>query len=189
MNPIIPKLKRLVRNTCKKPTNTAGYGAWTYHIKLVTKYSAKLANLLHADKEIVEIAAILHDYASVKNQKYDPEHEIIGAEFAQKILEKYQYPQDKIDLVKKCILNHRGSRLKSKSSIEEICVADADAMAHFYAISSLFFLCFYKHKLDIKDSQIWIWQKLNRSWQKLSPEAQKLIKPHYLAAKLLFGKS
>jgi uncharacterized protein len=188
MTPIIPKLKKLVKTACYQPSNIYGSGAWDFHIQKVVYFSLKMAKILKADKEIVQISALLHDYAAVKNKKYCVDHELYGAKFAQKILKKYNYPQNKIDIVKNCILAHRGSRLKAKTSPEEICIADADAMAHFLAIGSLFYLCFNTHKLGIKDSGTWILQKLERSWQKLSPQAKKLIKPHYLAAKLLFGK-
>jgi len=189
MNPIIPKLKKLVKTACYQPSNIYGPDAWDFHIQKVVYFSLKMAKILKADKEIVQISALLHDYAAVKDKRYCVDHELYGAKFTQKILKKYNYPQDRIDIIKKCILNHRGSRPKAKISPEEICLADADAMAHFLAIGSLFYMCFNTHKLGIKDSQTWIWQKLQRSWQKLSPEAQKLIKPHYLAAKLLFSKS
>ena len=43
-------------------------------------------------------------------------------------------------LVKRCILNHHGSRLSAKPSVEEICVADADAVSYFDLVTSLFYL-------------------------------------------------
>ena len=84
----------------------------------------------------VSLAALLHDIASV-TKDYTKEHHIIGAQIAEDLLKEYNLPIEMIELIKKCILNHRGSRLVEKTTPEEICIADADAMAHFYSVPSL----------------------------------------------------
>ncbi|MGI5899773.1 MAG: metal-dependent phosphohydrolase, partial [Christensenellales bacterium] len=61
---------------------------------------------------------------------------ITGAEMAETLLSKYNYPQDKIEKVKKSIFNHRSS--KNATDIEDICVADADILSHFDNIPMLF---------------------------------------------------
>ena len=180
---LIKKITKLVEETCKKPSNIYGYSAWSEHIKKVVYFSKLLAKKTKADEEIVEISALLHDYASVLDSKMYAEHEIIGAKLAQDLLKKYNYPQEKITKVKLCILNHRGSKPKIKMTIEEKCVADADAMAHFTSIGSLFYLCFNTHKLSIEESEKWILQKLDRSYKKISPISKKIIKPYFVAAK------
>lgn len=180
---LIKEITNLVEEACKKPSNTYGYNVWSQHVKKVVYFSKLLAKKTDADQEIVEISSLLHDYASILDIKMYPEHETFGAKLAQDILKKYNYPQEKIEIIKKCILNHRGSKLKMKMTAEEKCVADADAMAHFTSIGSLFYLCFNTHKLSIKESEKWILQKLERSYKKISPIAKKIIKPYYLAAK------
>jgi hypothetical protein len=62
---MIRELYNLVEETCKKETNIFGYEIWKYHIINVIEYSIALAKKLGANKEIVEISALLHDYASV----------------------------------------------------------------------------------------------------------------------------
>ena len=42
----------------------------------------------------------------MKDVKFTEEHHIIGASIAEEFLIKVGYPKDKIDLVKKCILNY-----------------------------------------------------------------------------------
>lgn len=186
-NLLIKKLSKLVEDTCKKPSNIYGYSAWSQHIKKVIYFSKILAKKNNADKEIVEISAILHDYASVLDSKMYPEHEVFGAKLAQDLLQKYNYPQDKIDKVKLCILNHRGSKPRIKMTVEETCVADADAMAHFTSIGSLFYLCFNTHKLSIEESEKWILKKLERSYKKISPMARKIINPYYISAQKILN--
>lgn len=186
-NLLIKKLTKLIEDTCKKPSNIYGYGAWSQHIKKVIYFAKILAQKNNADKQIVEISAILHDYASVLDSKMYSKHEIFGAKLAQDLLQKDNYPQDKIDRVKNCILNHRGSKPRTKMTIEEICIADADAMAHFTSIGSLFYLCFNTHKLSIEESEKWILKKLERSYKKISPMAREIINPYYISAQKILN--
>ena len=126
-----------VRRLCELPSNVFGVGAWDHHIKIVYELARKYASEYGANTEIVALAALLHDVASVTDASYVEEHHIIGAKIAEQLLLESNYPIEKIELVKKCILNHRGSKLAKKTTPEEICVADMDAMAHFYSIPSL----------------------------------------------------
>ena len=146
-----------------------------------------MAEKIGADKEIVEIAALLHDYASVKDHKLYEDHHIHGAELAGQILKEFHYPQNKIEQAKYCILCHRGSKAAQKLTKEALCVADADSMAHFDSISSLFYLAFFSHKMTIDEANNWLMQKLERSWKKLSPQAKEIIKNKYEASKIMLG--
>lgn len=184
---MIKKIAKIAETACKQKTNYFGCGVWKHHILPVVKYSKLMAKKLKADEEIVEIAALLHDYASVKNYKLYEEHHIHGAELAEQILKKFNYPQNKIEQVQHCILSHRGSKALEKITKEALCVADADAMAHFDSISSLFYLAFFSHKMNIDEANDWLMQKLERSWKKLSPQAKKIIKNKYEASKLLLA--
>ena len=105
-----------VKKRCELPTNTYGIGAWDHHIKVVYELAKRYASDYGANLEIVSLAALLHDIASVTNVEFTEEHHIIGATIAEDLLKKEEYPIDKIELIKKCILNHRGSKLKEKTS-------------------------------------------------------------------------
>ncbi len=83
---IISKISNLVETACKAKTNIFGYGIWSHHIVLVVKFSKILAEKLNADLQVVEIAALLHDYASIKNKDYYKDHHIHGAKEAETIL-------------------------------------------------------------------------------------------------------
>ena len=184
---MIEEIAKIVEDACKKETNYFGYGIWTHHILNVVKYAKLMAKKLNADIEIVEIASLLHDYASIINYDFYEDHHIHGADEAEKLLKKFDYSQEKIELVKNCIISHRGSKIKSKESKEALCLADADSMAHFDSISSLFYLAFFSHKMNIDEANNWLMQKLERSWNKLSPEAKEIIADKYHACKLILG--
>ncbi len=185
---IIKEIETLVEAACKEPTNHFGYGTWTYHITLVVRYSKIMAKKIGADGEIVEIASLLHDYASIKDYSLYEDHHSHGAKLAEEVLMKYNYPKNKIEQVKECILTHRGSKPLQKLTKESLCVADADSMAHFDSIPSLFYLAFFSHKMSIDEASIWLMNKLEKSWTKLSPEAREIIKDKYKASKELFKK-
>lgn len=183
---IIKEIETLVESACKKSTNHFGYSIWTHHILLVVKYSKLMAKKIGADEEVVEIASLLHDYAGISDYSLQDDHHIHGAKFAEEILSRYDYPKNKIELIKECILSHRGSKPKPKLTKESICVSDADAMAHFDSIPSLFYLNFLNNKMDIDEAESWLIDKLEKDWEKLSPEAKEIIKDKYEASKILF---
>lgn len=182
---LIQSISNIVEEQSKKDTNVFGYEGWVYHVTTVVKYAKLLAERLGADKEIVEISALLHDYASVKDPSMYKEHHIYGAIEAEKILKDFNYPEERINKVKECIIQHRGSVLLEKTTKESICVASADAMAHIDQIPSLLHLVYYKRNMEVRDGANWVSEKIERSWNKLCPEAKEIIKSKYESAKIV----
>lgn len=188
MQEIINEIYEEVKRRCSLPSNFYGVGAWDHHIEIVYQIAKNNAKLYGANQDIVSLAALLHDIASVTNKDYTEEHHLIGAEIAEELLQKYNLTQEQITLIKKCILNHRGSRLVTKNSPEEICLADADAMAHFYSIPSLLEMVYVEKKLSIDDGAEFVLNKLKRSYNKLSPQGKKIVSSRYKAALLVLKK-
>lgn len=186
---MIEEIKKLVEEACRKDTNHFGYGAWSHHISFVVKYAKLLAKKLGADEEICEIAALLHDYASILNKDWYPEHHIHSARLAEEILSKYNYPKEKIEAVKHCIMSHRASKNIPQETIEAKIVASADSMAHFDNVHSLLYLAFVVHKMDIEQGTKWVLDKSERSWNKLIPDAKEIIKEKYDAIKFALTNS
>ena len=73
-------------------------------------------------------------------------------------------------------MNHRGSVLKEKTTMEEICVADADAISHFDTLPSLFYLAYVQRKLNIDDGVRFVKSKLQRSYIKCLKKARNIIR-------------
>ena len=115
---MIHDIERMVEQVCKQETNIFGYTIWTHHITQVVKNAKQLAKMLGADLEIVELAALLHDFASVKDKELYKDHHINSAIEAEKILRSFDYPAEKIEAVKHCIEAHRGSVQEQRRSIE-----------------------------------------------------------------------
>jgi len=148
-----------------------------FHIQPVVKYAKLLARKLNADEEVVEIAAWLHDISRIG--RIDYEHHVTSAAEAEKILAGMGYPKEKISKVKHCILAHRSSNSIPRETVEAECVASADAMSHIDNVPFLFYIAFEVKKLGIKDGEAWVREKIERSWNKLMPEAKEIIAERY----------
>jgi uncharacterized protein len=181
---LIEEIATIVEAACAKETNMFGYGIWTHHISQVARNGARLAELFRADAEIVEIAALLHDYASVKDEALYKEHHIHSQTEAEKILKRLDYPADRIDAVKECIATHRGSVRRERKSPEAECLANADALTHIEQIPSLMHLAYVQFGMEIDEGAAWVRSKLKRTWRKLDPQVQEMIVEKYEAALL-----
>lgn len=179
----IKSIKKLVASACKRKTNMFGSRAWDEHIVPVMYFAKLLAKKLHADGEIVELAAVLHDYASVSKKEWYPQHHRIGARLAGEVLYTFHYPPERIRQVQHCIMAHRASQRIPAKTLEAKIIASADSMAHFANVSSLLYLAFVQHKLSTTDGTQFVLNKLRRSWKKLMPEAKEILGKKYQAIK------
>jgi len=178
---VITEIARIVEEACAQETNLFGYGIWTHHITQVVKHGKRLAPLFKADPEIVELAALLHDYASVKDKSLYQDHHTRGPREAELLLQRFGYPLSRIEAIKHCIEAHRASAPSERQSAEAECLANADAVAHIENVPSLLHLAFVQHKLGINDGTQWVRAKLERSWKKLSPSVQEIMRGRFEA--------
>lgn len=112
------------------------YDFWNEHVKYVVSEALSLADEFSADKEIVELGALLHDIALIRKLGERKDHHVNGEMLAREILTRYGYIGSKMAKVLACVRNHRSA--KNANSIEEICVCDADILAHFDNIPMIF---------------------------------------------------
>jgi uncharacterized protein len=171
----IEKIEEKVREYC--------FGDdYNYHVLLVTKYAKLLAEKTNADKETVELAALLHDIAVKDN---DEKHETVGAERAATILKELDYSDEIIDKVKECILTHR-TKGEPKTKEAEI-IRNADAMAHIASLPFLVKIGLDREK-DFDKAIEWVRKKIEKADKKLTmPEARAIIKKKYEAVRFLLG--
>ena len=185
----LKELYKLIEDQCKhydKYENVCEGQTWNYHILCVIKNAVKFAKERGGDVEVVEISALFHDYAVLVDfEKYGDRHHIVSGDLAEPILLRYGYTQDFIDKVKKCIFSHRASVVKEKTSIEEICLADADAASH---IENVFEIIMWRgqHGDTIEEGNRFVKNKITKSYAKLSNEAKEYIKDKYEAVLKIF---
>lgn len=113
------------------------------HLKAVVQIAEGLALNLEADLEIVRAAAWLHDLAKEGMMEIvEDGHGAKGAEEARKILERSDFPEEKIDAVCQAIAEHVGLyRDHPLEPLEAAILWDADKLAKLGAISLVHFLC------------------------------------------------
>lgn len=186
-NKIVGKIKQFIEEECKKPTSKYGYDPYESHFIPVVKYSKLIAEKLNVDLEIVELAAWLHDIGSIIDGREN--HHLTGSEIAEQKLRELNYPEGRIEQIKHCILAHRGSKNIKRETIEAQILADADVMSHFDNVGGIFKAAFIYENHTQKSAQEAVKNKLINSYNKLSPEAKKIIQPKFEAAMLLFGEN
>ncbi len=180
----VNKIKKFVEDECKKPSSKYGYEPFPFHFVPMVNYAERLADDLGGDKEVILIASWLHDIGSIIYGRHN--HHITGMKIAEEKLKELQYSSQKIELVKKCILNHRGSQENGRSSIEEQIVADADTMSSFDNIAGIFKAAFIYENKDQGEAKNSTKEKLEKKWKRLHFEnSKKIIKPKFKAVMIL----
>jgi len=176
---IIDEIKKLIIDTSEeyKINSEDRYDYWNEHIKYVYEEAIKLADKYDADREIVELGALLHDVALIKRYGDRKNHHINGEILAREILDKFNYPDDKKERVLKCVLHHRSS--KNAENIEEICVADADVLAHFDNIPMLFNSAFNRNHLLLDEVRSWIKECFEKDYDDLSDKTKEEFREKY----------
>lgn len=102
---------------------------WENHIQLVKKFSLKLARIEKADKEVVEIAALLHDIGKYKGRKG---HDERSYKLSKKFLKKINISEKKKKLILKCILKHSSKYAREKNETEVKIIQSADALGTLF---------------------------------------------------------
>ena len=153
------------------------YDFWNEHIKYVYDEAINLAELYKADRTIVGLGALLHDIALIKKAGDRKDHHINGEKIARNILEKYNCPQEILERVIGCVLNHRSS--KNATNIEELCVADADILAHFDNIPMLFNSAFVRNNIKLNEVRAWLKECFEKDYNDLSDNTKKIFSNRY----------
>ena len=100
---------------------------------------------------------------------------------------KGKVTDEKIELIKKCIRHHRGSKDYKKESKEEQIVACADAMSHINNGLIFMYLWGASHK-GLEPAKQWLKRKMQRGWKKITlPGGRKMVKDKYEAIMLLLN--
>ncbi len=182
MDDLLGQVKVILEKECRE-SSVYPYSAYA-HLLFVGEIAKKLAKENGGDAELAEIAGCMHDLGAIMHGREN--HQITGEKEAEKILNKLGYPQEKIDKVKHCILAHRSSLSIERITIEAKCVADADAIAHFEQVPDLIEVARatvgMSSAISIGEIRSSIQEKLERDWEKLTPEAQKTAERTYKAA-------
>lgn len=171
-------VREYVRGECGY--SAFGKGFYENHLLVVAQFGLRLARETGADLEIVELAAYLHDFSVVLDMKTLPDHKKKGVEIAENLLRHFNYPADKLEKVKLCILNHSSPASGESASLEEVCLANADIMSRIAKPD--YWLNFYYSVLKVGDGKSRYLDRINLEWPLLIESARDIIKEQYIQA-------
>lgn len=187
---IVEQIKSLIRQKSQRyQVNDPGkYNFWDGHLKYVYQEATKLTEKYGADLEIVQLGALLHDIALLEKAGTKADHHENGKKLAEQILREYNYPEDKMQRVLGCVLHHRSS--KNAENLEELCVADADVLAHFDNIPMLFDAAYHVHKLVGMDKVCeFMRETFTKDFEDLSDKTKAEFAPKYrMIRELVLGE-
>lgn len=182
----LEKIRQFVELECKKPTSKYGYEPFPFHFVPMVNYAKQLNRKLGGDSEVIEAAAWLHDIGSIIDGREN--HHITGAQIAEAKLIKLGFSKPKIELVKKCILNHRGSLNNKRESLEEKIIAEADVMSNFDDLPGIFQAFLLFEKMNRSEAREAVRKKLEYKYNQLHfKESKQILKPKYEAVMLLLS--
>jgi uncharacterized protein len=105
------------------------------HVMRVYNLCLKLAEYeSNADLDILRTAALLHDIARTKEDEegragvLSVDHAVLGAKMSDRILRELEYPEEKIERIKHCIVAHRFRGENPPRTIEAKILSDADKL-------------------------------------------------------------
>ena len=176
---IISEVEKYVKEKIEEYKNNSEdhYDFWNEHIKYVYEESLKLAKEYNADLEIVSLGALLHDIALINKVGDRKDHHINGEIIAREVLTNLGYDDSKKERVLKCVYNHRSS--KNATTIEELCVCDADILAHFDNIPMLFNSAFNRSKVTLNEVRDWMKSVFEKDYNDLSEKTKEVFRDRY----------
>ncbi len=188
MNNLIEDIKKYVIDKSEEYKNTSDdhYDFWNNHIKYVYLEAVTLANKYNADILIVSLGALLHDIALIERVGDRKDHHINGKILSDKILDDYNCPKDIKEKVLGCVLNHRSA--KNATNIEELCVCDADILAHFDNIPMLFNSALTRNGITLDKLDEWILNAFEHDYNDLSDRTREEFKDEYNTIKRIVLK-
>jgi len=120
---IIPRVEEFAKKHCDMYKDDPGL--YDEHVQLVRKYALILADIEHADKQIVEIAALLHDIGKYLGRDNHAEH---SYKLAEEFLKGFPLANEKKKLILKCILKHSGKYSLEDNELEVKIMQCADGL-------------------------------------------------------------
>lgn len=177
---VVERIKKLVQEESDRylENDPGKYDFWNGHLKYVYSEATELAKKYNADLEIVQLGALLHDIALLEKVGTKADHHTNGKALAEKILRECNYPEDRMQRVLGCVLHHRSS--KNAENLEELCVADADILAHFDNIPMLFDAAYNLHKMIGMDNvRKFMKETFEKDFNDLSERTKAEFEPRY----------
>lgn len=182
------QIKSLIKDVCNRGTGPFDTVFFQKHTCVMAQIADMLAQTFHADREIVALAAYLHDISAIEDYAKVAQHHILGGERAGEILSALGYPAEKIEAVRKCIFTHSAPMAPGQGTVEEVCISNADAASQIMMPGYWLHYAFVVKHLGYENGLAWYMDKIDSHWNTMAEEARVIASEAYHAAKVLFVK-
>jgi len=186
---VVDAAREYILGECRSSRNAFGPAFFGEHLLIVREYALRLAAILDADAEIVELAAYLHDMAAIADISVIPKHHILGAGLARSFLQEHKYPSERIERVAQCVASHSAPVQMGKGSPEEVCVSNADAMSQIARPVYWLYYVFRVRQFEFEAARTWYRQRVDSNWNQLIQPARDMIEKEIRLATDLLGAS
>ena len=181
---IVEKMQREVierSNTFEEQTKGTKdeYNLYREHVQYVYKYVMLIAKENEVDREVLELSALLHDISMTDGSLDRTKHNEFSASIAEELLRQESYSEEKIQLVKKCILNHSSKRADYRTTKEEHILVDADGLSHFGTIHNLYAMAYKVMGLSEAEAVRFVQDKLTKDYLEISEDLKDLVRDRY----------
>lgn len=152
---------------------------YDHHVTQVVAIADTLCDKFGGDREVIRMAAWLHDITSLTaGSKTD--HHLTGAKKAGSILRILHHDEMLIARVQHCIKMHRGGPKPSENcSLEAEIVRSADGIANLRSPLLLYYFAFARKGLSFDEGKARVLAKVESSFGKVSEFAQEYAQDEY----------
>ena len=182
------QIKSLMEDVCYHGPGPFDSSFYEKHILVMAGIADTLAQIFHADREIVALAAYLHDISAIEDYASVSRHHILGGERAAEILLSLGYPAEKIDPIRQCILTHNSPLALGQGTLEEVCISNADAASQIMVPGYWLHYAYTAKKLSYEQGLAWYRNMIDSHWNAMVEEAQAIAKEAYETAQALFKR-
>jgi hypothetical protein len=175
--PLTETIRALVHAECLRPSNRFGAAFFDQHVLPVVDHGLRLAALLGADPEVVELSGYLHDLSAIRDLSCIPTHHLESARIARELLRERDVSEAIVDAVCRCITSHSSPVTPGPGTPEEVCVSNADVMSHLARPAYWFFYLHRVRGLGLDEAQAWWQARVDRAWGALVEEARAMAGP------------
>jgi uncharacterized protein len=179
-------IQEIVFSDCNKVENVFTPLYYNEHIMAVTKYSLEIAEYYQADREVVEIAAYLHDISAIRDISTVKTHATDSGIIAEEILKDLKYPEDFINKVVACINNHSTPIKATNGNIESMCLSNADVLSKLMNPAYWFFYVYSIKKFEYNKGIEWLKKEIINKWSMLDDYARQIGNEKYYNFENLF---
>ena len=178
-NDLVERIRQYVTERSEKYRQESEdhYDFWNEHIRYVYLEAVTLAGKYGADITVVSLGALLHDIALIEKAGERKDHHVNGEILSRRILDEFGCPEETRDRVLGCVLHHRSS--KNAENIEELCVCDADILAHFDNIPMLFNSALNQQGVPLNQVRKWMDRSFEKDYGDLSERTKDDFRERY----------